>query len=149
MDKPKTEKGFYALRYGDFIVPLVKAMQEQQKQIDEQQKQIEELKALIQSITKQSGQNTTNFSSSKAFLKQNTPNPSSKSTAIRYYIPDDTGTGQIILTDITGSLIRNFIVAKGEGQINISTGELPAATYNYTLLVNGKKIATKQMIITK
>ena len=31
---PKNENDFYGLRYGDFVVPLVKAMQEQQNQIE-------------------------------------------------------------------------------------------------------------------
>ncbi len=146
VDAPKTEKSFYALRYGDFVVPLVKAVQEQQKQIEEQQKQIEELKALVQSITKQAVSNTT---SSTAFLKQNAPNPFNKSTVINYYVPDNVSNAQIIVTDMKGSLIRTFTPIKGEGQINIRSGELPAATYNYTLLVNGKKTDTKQMIIAK
>jgi hypothetical protein len=34
VDKPKNENGFYGLRYAEFAAPLVKAMQEQQKQIE-------------------------------------------------------------------------------------------------------------------
>jgi hypothetical protein len=149
VDKPKTEKGFYALRYGDFIVPLVKAVQEQQKQIEEQQKQIDELKALIQSVTKQSNSNATNISSSTAYLKQNTPNPFNKSTVINYHIPGNGGNAQIIVSDMKGNLIKTFAVTKGEGRINISGGELAAGIYNYALLVNGKKVDTKQMVLTK
>lgn len=148
VDKPKTEKGFYALRYGDFIVPLVKAVQEQQKQIDEQQKQIEELKTLVQSIAKQAASGTTNVLST-AFLKQNAPNPFSNGTVINYYIPENISSAQIIITDMKGGLIRTFSATKGAGQINITSGELSAATYNYTLLINGKRIDTKQMVLTK
>lgn len=149
VDAPKSEKSFYALRYGDFVVPLVKAVQEQQKQIEEQQKQIEELKVLVQSLTKQGVSNTTAFSSSPALLKQNSPNPFNKGTVISYSIPDNATNAQIIVTDMKGSLIKTFTAIKGVGQINISSAELPAATYNYTLLVNGKKMDTRQMIITK
>ena len=35
VDKPKNANDFYGLRYGDFVVPLVKAVQEQQQQIEE------------------------------------------------------------------------------------------------------------------
>ena len=48
VDKPKNDKAFYGLRYGDFVVPLVKAMQEQQKMIEELQKEVAELKKQIQ-----------------------------------------------------------------------------------------------------
>jgi trimeric autotransporter adhesin len=44
VDKPKNANDFYGLRYADFVVPLVKAMQEQQQMIDELKKQNEELK---------------------------------------------------------------------------------------------------------
>jgi len=147
VDAPKNKQDFYALRYGDFVVPLVKAVQEQQKQIDEQQKQIEELKALVPSITKQPASNPPGYSS--AFLKQNVPNPFNNSTVISYYIPDNASHAQVLMTDMKGRLIKTFIATKGEGQINIGNGVLPAATYNYTLFLNGKKIDTKQMVITK
>lgn len=38
------------LRYTDFIAPLVKTVQEQQKQIENQQKQINELKQLVEKL---------------------------------------------------------------------------------------------------
>ena len=53
VDKPANPENIYALRYGDFVVPLVKAVQEQQKMIEKlqqiilkQQKDIEALKIL-------------------------------------------------------------------------------------------------------
>jgi hypothetical protein len=48
VDKPKNANDFYGLRYGDFVVPLVKAVQEQQKMIEELQKEVAELKKQIQ-----------------------------------------------------------------------------------------------------
>jgi outer membrane cobalamin receptor len=43
VDKPKNENDMYGLRYADFVVPMVKAMQEQQQMIDELRKQNAEL----------------------------------------------------------------------------------------------------------
>ena len=40
VDKPKNENDFYGLRYAEFVVPLVKAVQEQQKMIKEQETRI-------------------------------------------------------------------------------------------------------------
>ena len=48
VDKPQNDKGFYGLRYGDFVVPLVKAVQEQQQLIKELQQEIADLKKQIQ-----------------------------------------------------------------------------------------------------
>ncbi len=39
--KPQNDKDHYSLSYEEFVVPLVKAVQEQQKEIIDQQKEIE------------------------------------------------------------------------------------------------------------
>ena len=46
VDKPRNQNGFYGLRYADFVVPLVKAIQEQQQMIEELKKQNEDLSNL-------------------------------------------------------------------------------------------------------
>ena len=45
VDAPKNENDHYGLRYAEFVVPLVKAVQEQQKEIELLKKEIELLKA--------------------------------------------------------------------------------------------------------
>lgn len=45
VDAPKNKDDFYSLRYAEFVVPLVKAVQEQQKMIDELRKEIQTLRA--------------------------------------------------------------------------------------------------------
>lgn len=47
VDKPQRPEGLYALRYAEFVVPLVKAVQEQQQQIEDLKKEVELLKAMI------------------------------------------------------------------------------------------------------
>ena len=90
--KPQNNKDAYGLSYADFVVPLVKAVQELSKmnddkdaKIDNLQKQIDDLKALI--VAHQSSavnQQSTNISS--ASLQQNIPNPFNHSTTISYII---------------------------------------------------------------
>lgn len=53
--KPGNENDFYGIRYAEFVVPLVKAVQEQQEQIADLKKEIELLKEqnkLLQGVTK-------------------------------------------------------------------------------------------------
>lgn len=47
IDRPKNAGDNYSLRYAEFVVPLVKAVQEQQKMIEELEKQLLELKKQI------------------------------------------------------------------------------------------------------
>ncbi|MFN5911221.1 MAG: tail fiber domain-containing protein [Bacteroidota bacterium] len=42
--KPKNNLDHYSIRYGDFVIPLINAVQEQQKMIDELQKENEDLR---------------------------------------------------------------------------------------------------------
>jgi hypothetical protein len=50
IDAPKNGNDVYGLRYADFVVPLVKAVQEQQVIIEKQQKEIEQLSKDLQLI---------------------------------------------------------------------------------------------------
>ena len=50
VDKPKNEKDHYSLRYSEFVVPIVKAIQEQQEIIENQQKLINDLLKRIETL---------------------------------------------------------------------------------------------------
>jgi hypothetical protein len=52
VDAPKNENDYYGLRYGEFVVPLVKGMQEQQALIEAQQQQIEQLLKRLEALEK-------------------------------------------------------------------------------------------------
>ncbi|WP_018613152.1 tail fiber domain-containing protein [Segetibacter koreensis] len=143
--QPSETIEFKALNYTELIPILIKGMQEQDIKIKSQQKEIEDLKLLLHS-TNTPGSTTINTS---AFIKQNTPNPSGDNTMISYFIPNDTRNAQLLISDMKGSVLRAFNLTKGEGQVNIKSGELTAGTYNYSLFINNSKIDTKQMIIIK
>lgn len=53
VDKPKNEKDYYGLRYSEFVVPLVKAVQEQQVMIEKQALQLQQQQQQIQELLKQ------------------------------------------------------------------------------------------------
>lgn len=50
VDKPKNDKDHYGLRYAEFVVPLVKAVQEQQSIIQSQNQKIEELTKRLEKL---------------------------------------------------------------------------------------------------
>ncbi|MEO8763524.1 MAG: hypothetical protein ABI416_04515 [Ginsengibacter sp.] len=151
VDAAKNDKDLYGLRYSEFVVPLVKAVQElsikneeNDKLISDLQRQIDELKVAV------SGKgNRTLMNAASGYLKQNVPNPSNRNTVIGYFLPDNTGRAQIIITDGKGSTLKVYTASKGSGQLNIGSSELPAGNYNYSLYVDSKKIDSKQMIIAK
>ena len=86
------------LRYSDFVVPLVKAVQELSKQNDELKKENDELQKRVSMLEAvMSSQRPVNTQQDKisspiggvegASLEQNMPNPFKQTTAIRYFIP--------------------------------------------------------------
>lgn len=50
IDQPKSEQDFYGLRYAEFVVPLTKAVQEQQEIINDLQEEVAFLKQKIEEI---------------------------------------------------------------------------------------------------
>lgn len=163
VDAPKNSKDVYGLRYADFVVPLVKAVQELsktneennvkiaalQKQNEFLQKEIDELKETVfsRSVFDQS---TVNAQLSSASLEQNKPNPFYKTTAIGYTLPKNAVTALLNITDINGKTIKQISLNKtGAGLININAQLLNAGIYNYTLIVDGKAIETKKMVIAR
>jgi hypothetical protein len=51
VDAPKNEKDLFGLRYAEFVVPLVKAVQEQQQQIAQLTHQLNEVTRQLKSLT--------------------------------------------------------------------------------------------------
>ncbi len=151
---PKNQWSLYSISYEEFVVPLVKAVQELNEKDDAKDKKIGELKAKNMELENRlaklesmllSNSNHT-IGSSAAYIKQNAPNPFTNATVISYYTPAN---AQIKITDMKGVALKTYFINKGEGQINVSNVQLATGTYNYTLYVDGKKVDTKQMVITK
>ena len=52
VDAPKNEKDYYGLRYSQFVVPLVKAVQELNEKLEQKQNENENLKAMLLELEK-------------------------------------------------------------------------------------------------
>ena len=129
--------------YVELIPILTKAIQEQQAEINE-------LKATIANMNK--GTSATQESSvviggNAITLDQNIPNPLTKNTTIRYNIPANANNAQLIITDMNGKVIKQMPLSKGQGSVNVDASALSNGTYNYSLVVDGKKIETKRMVV--
>lgn len=80
-------------------------------------------------------------------LNQNVPNPFAESTVITFSIPETISKAQIIFHDAMGALIKSVdIRERGNGQINVYANDLSAGTYTYSLIVDGRIVATKRMM---
>ena len=160
-DSTKTENesmSFKSLNYTEFIPILIKAVQEQQQTINDQQKQIDDLKTMVTNLTQgqpvssvsaTSNASISNVNISSATLEQNVPNPLSNSTSIRYSIPLKSANAQLMINDFTGKIIRQLSLQPGAGVVNIDASTLSTGAYSYTLVIDGKAIATKKMVVSR
>ncbi len=85
-----------------------------------------------------------------AKLHQNVPNPFNEEIVISYIVPTNAQNAVIYLYNMSGVQLNKYdINTLGESSITISANELYAGIYIYSLIVDGKLIDTKQMIITE
>jgi hypothetical protein len=154
IDKPKDiNQSFYGLRYGDFVVPLVKAVQElsassikkdsiinsMQGKFDSLQTQLNELRAILlaKNLSAMSG----------ATLDQNAPNPFAGSTTIGYNLPKGAASAKMQITDVSGKVLAIIpLSGNGRNTVTASVSGYASGIYNYSLIINGQLIGTKQMI---
>jgi hypothetical protein len=87
----------------------------------------------------------------RALLYQNKPNPFSSTTTIRYYLPEDTRDAQMVFVSTENGRVLKEVPLEGNGmgQIEVEISELPAGSYTYTLVVDGRQELNRQMIISK
>jgi hypothetical protein len=163
VDKPKTDDGLYGIRYGDFVVPLVKAVQELSTENDELKEKnatledrLSKLEAMMSAFVQSGGQSSVNNQSVQlssvdvAALSQNVPNPFSHSTTINYVLPQQFSSAKIIVTDKTGKALKEVnLSGGGKGMLHVDASLLAAGAYQYSLYVNGRLIDSKQMVLAK
>ena len=84
-----------------------------------------------------------------ATLAQNTPNPFSERTTIRFTLPDNVKNAFIYIFDMSGKMQKQIPVTPDMQSVTIEGYELRAGMYIYSLVVGGKEIDTKRMILSK
>jgi len=83
-------------------------------------------------------------------LDQNTPNPFPNSTMINYTLPQHFAKANILVADRSGKTIKQInITGAGKGRVNVEASSLLPGTYNYSLVVDGRVIDSKQMVIAR
>lgn len=153
------EVSFKAIDYVSLIPVLTAGIQELQKRSDAQQALIAErdetIKALEERI-KRLEQSTTaagahdQMSVTGAVLYQNNPNPFSGTTEIRYSLPGSYSSASLMIFDMNGKQLKAIALqGAGRGNVTFSAADLSAGMYLYSLVLDGKEIDTKRMILTK
>lgn len=146
---------FKAVNYTELIPIIIKGMQELQSANAEQQEKIKELENTIATLkspgasSASSATATIKTNISGAYLKQNAPNPFNQNTTVQYYLPASVHSAQLLVQDMSGHQLKSYTLTSGANQITIDGSTLSSGQYIYSLIVDGKKVDTKNMILTK
>lgn len=133
-----------AIKYEEFIPLLVAGFNEQKFIIDSL---INALQMATPIVNPQNKQKVTLSNVSSIILNQNDPNPFTESTRITYQVPEEVHEARIIFTNSSGSIINTVVVnERGTGEIEVYASDLSKGIYHYTLVCDGKVIATKKMV---
>jgi hypothetical protein len=91
----------------------------------------------------------TNQNAFSFYLGQNFPNPFSGNTTISYSLSKQYASAEIAITNSNGNVIKQIRLSGNNGSIRFDASSLPAGSYRYSLIVDGRLIDTKQMILAK
>lgn len=72
------------------------------------------------------------------------PNPASGSVVIKYNIAND---AQLIITDITGKMLKNIRLNSGTQAAQVDISDLRAGIYVYSVQSGSKRIASKKLVV--
>ena len=152
----------YTLSYNHFIPYLTQTIQEQEQEIQTLKDQLASLQELMQSLLAQNEninatpknnapKNSPKNTIQEAKLFQNLPNPFSEITVIRYELPKTAGNAYLQVFDMSGHMLRNIALPHAQelGQVEISAGELTPGAYTYSLVVSGKVVDSRRMVVTQ
>ena len=137
------QDGYLGVNYVELVPILIRSIQELKAELDK-------VKCSEGSMKKGAQTNViTSNITNQACLYQNTPNPFTERTEIRFELPDNVQNAYIYIFNMSGKMLRQIPVNASMRSITINGFELPAGIYLYSLAVNGQEIDTKRMILSK
>jgi trimeric autotransporter adhesin len=153
LHKPVDENDNYSLAYSQFVVPLVKAVQEQQEMIETLSNKIKELTEQkynnsLKVDLETNGININEIENYFNILEQNEPNPFTHETLIKYHLPKGLTKPTIGIFDLSGKQIVSLpITQTSDSSIRINSEKLAAGIYLYAIISEGKVIDLKRMVV--
>ena len=142
---------YLAVDVNQITFMLVNALQDQQELIEAQGEKIAQMEEIINTIGSSETTNRSQVTLSSydlAELNQNTPNPFNGTTSISYVVPTDASSAQISIFGTSGQLMKTLDIEHvGKGSLDVNAQDLPAGTYSYQLIVNGRSVESKKMVM--
>ncbi|MBQ5971245.1 MAG: tail fiber domain-containing protein [Prevotella sp.] len=138
------QDGYLAVNYVELVPVLIQSIKELKQEINEMKGEGQIAKAptttAIESVTAEG---------KTSALYQNTPNPFNGQTVIRFQIAEGAHSAYVCIFDMQGKQLQRHDLSTSDDSLTIDGTQLGAGMYLYTLIVDGKEIDTKRMILSK
>lgn len=159
-NKGETVKSYKVVNYTNLIPLLVAGAQEQQQLLKQQAQENEELRNLVamqqQQINELISKNSTvsgisdlNAANDGFRMDQNIPNPFGSETTINYNLPQNSNNVQLMVYDLSGKQIARFPLSPDSKAYTISRDKLAAGIYIYSILIDGRIMDSKRMVVAE
>jgi hypothetical protein len=136
-----------AVNYEELIPVMIKAMQEQDQKIEALTEEVNKLKAAMQA---EADNHADALKLTNAYVEQIIPNPASNSTTIYYNSLPNGSDARLVVYDMNGKRIKQMQLSKGgSGSIKVDISSLSAGTYTYALLIDGKLMDSKPVVVAR
>lgn len=150
VSSPKSESDFYKLSYDLFVVPIIKAIQEQQVLIRNQKQKTE---VLISKIDKQNkaieqlknegiGFESTALSKD---IKLSIINSESQKIIVQYTIPVEFINPSLMVCNSAGEKIKSYALAVNESSSKLELSELTSGSHYFCILSGGQVLAFQRI----
>ncbi|CAG4992066.1 hypothetical protein DYBT9275_00886 [Dyadobacter sp. CECT 9275] len=87
------------------------------------------------------------FANEKISVSNIYPNPASDYAELDYNMLPAVRDAKVIFYSILGSQMNEYNLMRGEKKLRVDTREMPTGLYFYQLVLEGKKVATKKMLV--
>lgn len=139
-------QGELSINYIEMVPLLVQSIQELTMEVNN----LKSDKALTRAATPKDEETSKYTDTIAPELHQNAPNPFTENTEISFCIPKEAKAAALYIYDMNGKQVDEVVLSqRGEGMITLQGSHLEAGMYLYSLIIDGKLIDVKRMVLTK
>lgn len=150
----KGQDGYLGINYVELVPILIRSIQELKQQLDEvksgkNEEPVNARRTQLDFDEEETANANGATAITAATLYQNAPNPFTERTTIRFTLPDDVQNAYIYVFDMQGKILKQIPIDTSMQSVTINGYELQAGMYIYSLVINGKEIQSRRMILSK
>jgi Secretion system C-terminal sorting domain len=87
------------------------------------------------------------FSNEQIMISNIYPNPANDVAELDYQVVGNVNEARVMLLDVLGSPVANFVLDRSDRKLRLNTRDLPTGYYFYQLTLDGRKVATKKLLV--